>query len=280
MHALDLDFGAAAAPGDRAVLILNGWTDWADGSVFLNASQRPGAGLILPYLQVKDAAGSWRTVVEDMGIPSGSPRSIAVDLTGKFLSSSREVRIVTNMCIYWDQIFLGEDTQVPKARLASMNAASADLLLRGFSQPVVYQNHEQPEEYIYSKWKPYTSWNQAPGLYTRYGPAAELVRGVDDKLVVMGSGDELRLRFDARSLAPLPTGWRRDFLLLVDGWSKDGDANTGFANSVGPLPFHRMSGYPYPAGEHYPDDPDHREYRRRYNTRPAVEFIWPLAAAR
>jgi hypothetical protein len=227
----------------------------------------------MPYLQVKDPAGRWRTVIEDMGIPSGAPRSIAVDLSGKFLSPSREVRIVTNMCIYWDQIFLSEDPGAPDVRLTAVEAASADLLLRGFSQPVIYLNHEQPEGFIYAKWKPYTSWNQIPGLYTRYGDTRELLRSVDNKLVIMGSGDELRLSFEARVLPRLPAGWRRDFLFLVDGWSKDGDANTAHADSVEPLPFHGMSRYPYPAGERYPLQETHR-------TRPAVEFIWSLAAAR
>jgi hypothetical protein len=74
MHTLDLDFGKGAAERNQAILVLNGWTDWADGSVFLNASQRPGGSLVLPYLQVKDAGGRWRTVIEDMGVPSGSPR--------------------------------------------------------------------------------------------------------------------------------------------------------------------------------------------------------------
>src|SRR5207302_3479765 len=52
LHHLDLDFGSAARDG-RAVLILNGWVDWADGSTFLRASQQSRSGLILPYLQVK-----------------------------------------------------------------------------------------------------------------------------------------------------------------------------------------------------------------------------------
>ncbi len=74
------------------------------------ASQETKEGLILPYLQVKDAQGKWKTVIEDMGIPAGKPKTISVDLTGKFLSASREVRIVTNLCVYWDEIFLSEDT--------------------------------------------------------------------------------------------------------------------------------------------------------------------------
>ena len=89
MHSLELDFGPNAARDNRAVLVLSGWIDWADGSTFMAASQGGRRGLVLPYLQVKDAAGQWRTVIEDMGVPAGEPRTMAVDLSGKFLSSSR-----------------------------------------------------------------------------------------------------------------------------------------------------------------------------------------------
>jgi tetratricopeptide (TPR) repeat protein len=106
LHYLTLDFGDAA-PDNRAILVLNGWVDWADGSTFLGMSQQNAAGLILPYLQVKNEQGEWETVIEDMGIPAGKPKTIVVDLTGKFLSKSREIRIVTNLCVYWDEIFLG-----------------------------------------------------------------------------------------------------------------------------------------------------------------------------
>ena len=117
MHHLDLDFGKAA-PSNHAVLMFHGWVDWADGSTFLSAMQEH-KDLTFPYLQVKDAAGNWKTVVEDMGIPSGKPKTMAVDLTGKFLSDSREVRIVTNLCVYWDEIFLVEDDAPPAVRLST-----------------------------------------------------------------------------------------------------------------------------------------------------------------
>ena len=65
-------------------------------------------------------------------------------------------------------------------------------------------------------------------------------------------------------------------MLLVDGWAKDGDANTAFSQSVLPLPFHAMTSYPYPTGEHFPDDSAHRDYQSRYNTRPALRLIRPL----
>jgi hypothetical protein len=37
-----------------------------------------------------------------------------------------------------------------------------------------------------------------------------------------------------------------------------------------------MSRYPYPATEHFPDDPTHRLYRETYNTRPALRLVRPL----
>ena len=92
----------------------------------------------------------------------------------------------------------------------------------------------------------------------------------------MGSGDELSLSFDAAALPPPPAGWTRDFLLLFDGWAKDADANTAFSQSVLPLPFHTMSRYPYPAAEHYPDTPEHREYLRDLLTRPALRLVRPM----
>ena len=123
-------------------------------------------------------------------------------------------------------------------------------------------------------------WNPVPGLYTRYGEVRELMDAVDDRFIIMGSGDELKLRFDPAKLPALPSGWKRDFLVFVDGWSKDADANTAFAESVEPLPFHAMSRYPYPASERYPDDAEHRAWRAKYNLRKPVNFIEPLVAQR
>ncbi|MGA8026839.1 MAG: FG-GAP-like repeat-containing protein [Bryobacteraceae bacterium] len=276
LHTLDLDFGKVAAE-NRAALVLNGWVDWADGSTFMGAAQDGKGGLVFPYLQVKDASGKWQTVVQDMGMPSGKPKAMVVDLTDKFLSSSREVRIVTNLCLYWDEIFLIEDARPPRVRLTSIDADSADLHFRGFSRPVIDPTRQQPEQFLYDQVAPVSSWNPTPGLYTRYGDVQTLVKDVDDRLVVMAAGDELKLQFSSAQLPPLPQGWSRDFLLLVDGWAKDADANTAFSQSVTPLPFHAMSAYPYKQNEHFPDDAEHAEYVRDYLTRPALRLIRPLA---
>jgi hypothetical protein len=185
------------------------------------------------------------------------------------------VRIATNLCVYWDEIFLSEETGPPPVRLQELDAAAAEQRFRGFSPPVIHPERKQPERFEYGHRAPVSMWNPTPGRYTRYGDVRELAEAVDDRLVVMGSGDELRLEFPAGG--PAPAGWRRDFLLLVDGWAKDGDANTAYSQSVEPLPFHGMSQYPYGAGESYPDTPAHRAYRKRYNTRPALRLLRGLA---
>ncbi|HXO40562.1 MAG TPA: CRTAC1 family protein, partial [Thermoanaerobaculia bacterium] len=272
-HTLELDFGPAAARGNRAVLYLNGWLDWADGSTYRAASQESASGLMLPRLEVRDAAGRWQTAVADMGIPAGKPKTIAVDLTGKFLGASREVRIVTNLCVYWDEIFLGEESAPPRTRLTAVPLAAAELAFRGFSRPVIDPQRRQPETFDYQQWMAVSSWNPTPGLYTRYGDVRPLLERVDDQLAIVGSGDEVRLRFAGGRLPALPAGWRRDFLLDVDGWAKDADANTAYSQSVEPLPFHAMSAYPYPASERFPDDAEHRRWRETYNTRPALQIL-------
>ncbi len=269
LHYLELDFGHAA-PRNRAALVLNGWVDWADGSTFLAAAQETKEGLIFPYLQVKDSNGQWQTVIKDMGIPSGKPKSIVVDLAGKFLSASRELRIVTNLCVYWDEIFLADNATSPAVKMTTLPAVNADLRYRGFSQPVIHPERTQPEAFSYEKWSPTTGWNPTPGFYTRYGEVRELLATVDDRFVIMGAGDELGLLFDNRKLPALPAGWTRDFLLLVDGWAKDGDSNTAFARTVEPLPFHGMTSYPYPSSQHFPTDEVHRRYLERLNTRQAI----------
>jgi hypothetical protein len=273
-HTLELDFGKAA-PDGRAVLLLHGWVDWPDGSTFRAAAQEVNGGLITPYLQMQDAAGRWKTMIEDMGMPAGKPKTIAVEL--KFPSASRRVRIVTSLCVYWDEIFLSDGPSTAETLQRAAPLASADLQFRGFSATRVDPRRKQPDLFFYDQVSPVSFWNPTSGLYTKYGDVRALLTDIDDRLVIMGSGDELRLRYDARVLPPPQPGWTRDFLLKVDGWAKDRDPNTAFSATVEPLPFHGMSRYPYAANEHFPSGPAHERYRRDYNTRPALRLIRPLA---
>jgi tetratricopeptide (TPR) repeat protein len=277
LHWLDLDFGPEAAADGEALLVLHGWVDWADGSTFLATSQGgSGPTVVMPYLQVEDEDGEWVTVIDNMGLPAGKPKTIVVDLSGKWLSAARRVRIVTSLCVYWDEVFLATESGEPEVRLTRLSPAAADLRFRGFSGLVQHPERKQPEWFVYAERRFTSMWNPTPGIYTRFGDVRELLDEVDDRFVVFGSGDEVALEFDAEALPPLPDGWRRDFLLHVDGWAKDGDPNTAHSQTVGPLPFHGMSGYPYGPEEGYPESEKHQRYVEEWLTRPALELTRAL----
>jgi len=171
--------------------------------------------------------------------------------------------------VYWDEIFLSEDVSDPHVAPKQMPLLSSDLHFRGFSESRIDPRRRQPDTFFYGHVSPTSFWNPTPGLYTRFGPVDELLNDVDDRLVIMGSGEEVTLQFEPKGLEAPHQGWTRDFLLKVDGWAKDRDPNTAFSSSVLPLPFHAMSRYPYPVTEHYPRDAAHDYYQRSYNTRPA-----------
>src|SRR5262249_49170151 len=151
-----------------------------------------------------------------------------------------------------------------------------NLAYRGFSSPGADPGSLMPATFIYESWTPTTMWNPTPGLYTREGDVRRLLYRTDDMMVIMGSGDEIRTRFSPRRLPALPAGWKRDFVLLVDGWAKDADPNTAFGDTVEPLPFHSMSSYPYPSTQHFPTDRQHTDYRQTFNVRQPVRDLHEL----
>ncbi|MGZ8848114.1 MAG: FG-GAP-like repeat-containing protein, partial [Pyrinomonadaceae bacterium] len=216
--------------------------------------------------QVKDTRGHWRTVIENIGIPVGRPQTVTVDLTGKFLSSNRDVRIVTNMRIYWDQILLDSSDGTSETQITRLDAIRADLRWRGFSAEITPDGRE-PFGYDFQKVSFTSPWKVMTGRYTREGDVRELLLNTDDIFVVSRTGDEISLSFDAKALSPLPSGWTRTFLLYADGFSKEMDINSASPDQLMPLPFHGMSRYPYRWPEQYPSDSRHREYVEKYNTR-------------
>jgi hypothetical protein len=111
---------------------------------------------------------------------------------------------------------------------------------------------------------PYT---RPAGTYTRYGDVLPLLTALDDKLVVFGSGDEVRLDFDPSNLPTLPQGWVRDYFFAANGYEKDMDFYAAEGNFVAPLPFLKMSDYPYAPRQSFPLDDSHLNYLLEYNTR-------------
>ena len=273
-HALILDLGDV--PNDTPLtLFLGGWIFPTDTSINVALFQNPAINPRFPSVAVKDKTGEWQTVIDMIGLPAGKNKTITVDLTGRFLSEDRRVRIETDMQIYWDTAFFTVGAQAVPMEVTTLNPDSADLHYRGFSE-MYRPNPHAPHLFDYQKVTKAAQWRDLAGFYTRYGDVAPLLQEVDDMYVILNAGDEITVEFDASRLPTLKAGWVRDFVLYSDGWDKDGDINTLTSQTVEPLPFHGMSKYPYPATEHYPDDDVRRRYQREYNTRRVEHRLPPL----
>jgi hypothetical protein len=264
-HFLELDMGPLPH-SQRLTLFLTGWLYPASTSLRLGVSHDPGAPAPRPpALEVPDEHGNWQEVRPFMGFPGGRTKTIAVDLSGIFLTDDHRLRIVTNMEFYWDAAFFSTGEERAPCELTMLPVALANLHYRGFSR-VLDNPGFGPPGYDYNSVSTAPRWAPMFGRFTRYGDVTELLHAEDDRQVIFGSGDELTVAFEVPEKGPR-AGWKRDFLLHNVGWDKDNDLNVVTSQQVEPLPFQAMSGYPYRADEQYPDSPRHREYLRKYQTR-------------
>jgi hypothetical protein len=255
-------------------LVARGWIRPTDSSINVAIAQGAHAAPAGLSLHVADARGRFREVRSGLGFPAGKDKTILIDLTNVFISSggasgTRRFRLATNLEIFWDRLgwAIGRPDALVHTRRLEMSAA--DLVYRGYS--VVEQpSLSVPERPRYVLEGTGQRWRDLEGYHTRFGDVKELLRSVDDRYVIMNAGDELRLRFPEAS-APAP-GHVRDFVMIADGWEKDGDFNTGFSRTVLPLPTHRTGKYETPPRT-LEEDPIHRqhpndfaEYHTRYVT--------------
>ncbi|MFO0065467.1 MAG: hypothetical protein ACK523_05835, partial [Pirellulaceae bacterium] len=128
-----------------------------------------------------------------------------------------------------------------------MELLSGELRFRGVSRMVI-GSREQPHGFDYEKKTNVPAWPPMQDGFTRYGDVTKWIRDRDGDLVVMGSGDEIDLRFQAPKQL-LREGWQRDFQMHNVGWDKDADLSTLEGQSTLPLPFEGMGCYPPSAGQ-------------------------------
>ena len=250
-HSLVLDLGDVKA-GDRVVLFLSGWIFYTDTSINVSLSQRKDLAHFPPILEVPDGTGGWKVAMESFGFPAGKTKTMPVDLTGLVDPKDPRVRIRTTMAIFWDEAFVTVNDAAVDVVTTLLSPVSAVLSERGF--PRGYrESPDGPEVFDHGDVSTRPRWEDVPGRVTRVGDVTEFLSTADDHWVAFKGGDAIRITYDASKLPSLPAGWRRDWILVSDGWDKDFDKNTVTGQSYGPWPFHAMSAYPYPAGEHHPD---------------------------
>jgi hypothetical protein len=273
-HFVELTLPETAPRTGPLWLIAQGWVHPTDSSINVAIGQgrhAPPRGL---SLHVADAQGRFREARANLGFPSGKDKTVLIDLAGVFPPSGpRRLRLATNLEIYWDR--LGWAAGRPDVRVAPrrLELQSADLRYRGYSTTSEH-DASSPERPRYQLAGTAPRWFDLEGYYTRFGDVRELLRGVDDRYVIMNAGDELALRFP--EAPPAGPGLVRDFIVVGDGWVKDGDFNTSFSRTVLPLPTHASGRYDTPPRQ-LEDDPVYRAHASdfaSYHTR----YVTPAAA--
>jgi len=272
LHRLELDLGPWD-PQRPLRLLMHGYTDYF-GATSMYAANQAGIKVIPPYVEALDAAGRWIRVVDDFGFPAGLARTMVGDLTGKLPPGTRRIRIVTNLRIYWDQILIDSTPDSQPVRVSEIPLASGTLGFLGYPREITHALRSDVS-YSYSSRSRTAPYVRAAGNYTRYGDVRDLLRAVDDRMVVFASGEGLKLDFDPRRLPALPQGWVRDYFFFADGFSKDMDFYAAHGFTVEPLPYHTLLPYPYSGGSAYPLDAGHVGYQLEYNTRPRSSRMPP-----
>ncbi|MFN8255884.1 MAG: FG-GAP-like repeat-containing protein [Bacteroidales bacterium] len=265
MHSLILDPGTGINPSNL-VLYLTGWIFPTDASINVAISQSDRLLIQPPVIEVINKKGNWEQI-EVAGFPMGKDKTVIVDLTGKFLSGDRKIRIRTNMEVYWDEVFFAEAIQKHSYVVNALNPVYADIHYRGFSESFRKGGRFGPHWFDYYKVDKNKKWHDLEGNYTRYGDVLSLLKEPDNQYIISNAGDETTIKFNTKNLPALKKGWKRDFLIHSIGWVKDGDLNTAYGQTVSPLPYHGMKNYPPSATDNYPKNAVLQEYNKIYNTR-------------
>jgi tetratricopeptide (TPR) repeat protein len=260
-HHVELELPDSAPRTGPLYLVAQGWVHPTDSSINVAMGQgrhAPPQGL---SLHVADASGRFRKVREGLGFPSGKDKTVLLDLSGVLPAKGPvRIRLATNLEIFWDRIGWAAGRPDVLVKPQRIDASSAELDDRGYSvtrQP----NPSSPERPSYVLEGTTPRWLDLEGYHTRFGDVRELLVRVDDRYVIMNAGDEIRLRFPAAP--PAAPGQVRDFVLMGDGWVKDGDFNTTFSRTVLPLPTHATGRYDTPPRA-LEDDPVYRQQARDY----------------
>ena len=264
-HELILDLGPLPDPRDVR-LFLTGYVYPGGTSVNIAASQDSTMDVGPTTFSVADGRGGWQVVDGNVGMPSGRDKTIVLEIPGGFPSEDHRVSLATSMELRWDVAFFTSGEASAPTEIRRLPVASAELAYHGFAR-FSTRGENGPVWYDFENVFPRPLYPPIPGVYTRYGEVGALLQATDDRFIMQAAGDAVQMSFDGRALPPPRPGWKRQFVFLSDGWTKDSDPNTVTADAVAPLPFHGMQRYPYGGDERFPDTEAHRRWQAEYNTR-------------
>ena len=271
-HYLEVDLSEDAPKSGPLYLIAQGSIHDTESSVNVAITQGNRWRARGLSVEVPNGHGGWITVQDNLGFPAGRKKTVLFNLSHVFRPGTpRRVRLRTNLEIYWDAIHWARGAPDTPLKEVTLDPLVADLHYRGYSvmhMPVGAGAPEVPDYNVIEGTKQH--WRDLIGYYTRYGDIRELLKTIDDRYVIVNSGDEMSLHFAEQP--PPPAGWVRDFVIKGDGWIKDGDYNSTFSKTVLPLPYHAKNEYTARPGvledewtyRHHPED--WQNYHTRYVT--------------
>ena len=270
-HYVEVDLGEDAPASGPLWLIAQGWMHPTDSSINVAISQGQQEKAKPLSLEVPDGSGGWEVVRPNLGFPAGRKKICLFDLTNVFKSGTpRRLRLRTNLEVYWDSLEWAVGLPDSEPKITRLNPDYADLHHRGYSV-INQENDSSPQIPDYNSLAGSKQiWRDLIGYYTRFGDVRELLMRADDRYVIVNAGDEMTFRFAAPSSPP--SGWVRDYVIVGDGWIKDGDYNSTFSKTVLPLPYHSENEYITPPGRledewvyrQFPED--WQKYHTRYVT--------------
>ena len=263
VHTLTLDLGDVQ-PGAPLRLLMTGYVNYFSATS-LYAAWQAGVKPISPYVEAELPDGTWQRIPGEAGFPAGLERTIVVDLTGRLPAGVRRIRLVSNLEIYWDQVLI-DNKAAGEMRTSEVLLAQATEQFRGY--PLQIEGASPGDlNYDYNRVSLTGPFQHQRGNYTHLGDVTALVKGVDDRYAIFGSGEEIATEFDVSKLPVLPAHWKRDYFFYANGYVKDMDWWDASPFTVAQLPFHKMSAYPYPTREEFPDDADALNYQLNWNDR-------------
>ncbi|MFK7843694.1 MAG: FG-GAP-like repeat-containing protein [Rhodothermales bacterium] len=262
-HYIDIELGDEVLTASDPMLVAFGWVRPTDSSINVAISQGRQAAPRGLSLEVLQEDGSWRMVNDNLGFPAGKTKTVLIDLKDAFDGEAKPVlRLRTNLEIYWDEIGWATKSSA-EININEVPLQSSALTYRGFSH-VAAADASSPELPDYQILEGTGArWRDLVGYYTRFGPIEELLEQTDDRYAILNAGDEIRFLFEAQP--PPPEGWQRDFVLVGDGWVKDGDYNTAFSKTVRPLPTHKNPSYDT-APTTLAEDPVYQQHKADWQT--------------
>lgn len=257
-HYVDIELPQDFPTRQKTWLLAYGWVKPTDSSINLAISQGENPFPQGISVSVKQDDGSWKTAYANLGFPAGKNKTVMIELSGLFQGTHyRQLRLTTSTETYWDAIRWAKALNPDLAKVDTLKSTKTELRFRGYSE-LHKPNSHSPEIPNYNALSgTQARWFDLEGLYTRFGDVHELLEKVDDRYVIINAGDEIRFSFPQKT--EVASGMKRDFVLIGDGWVKDGDYNTEFSRTVSPLPTHQNIPYSQ-LPERLEDHPVYKKY--------------------